>query len=152
MVEQVFDQNRKIQIAQAILTLLPEWFGIPEAREQYILNSADQVFLAELEQGQPRGFLCLAETSKDTIEISVLGVLKAFHHLGIGQALMDSAKAYALKEGYSFMQVKTVQRGYDKYYDITNQFYQKMGFKEFEVMPTLWGINNPCQIYVLSLK
>jgi len=27
-----------------------------------------------------------------------------------------------------------------------------MGFKEFEVFPSLWDEDNPCQIYVMSLK
>ncbi len=27
-----------------------------------------------------------------------------------------------------------------------------LGFKEFEVIPTLWDEANPCQIYVMSLK
>ena len=26
------------------------------------------------------------------------------------------------------------------------------GFKEFEVFPTLWDEDNPCQIYVMALK
>lgn len=26
------------------------------------------------------------------------------------------------------------------------------GFKEFEVFPTLWDEQNPCQIYVMALK
>ena len=37
-------------------------------------------------------------------------------------------------------------------YDKTNLFYGALGFKEFEVFPTLWGERNPCQIYVMALK
>ena len=36
-------------------------------------------------------------------------------------------------------------------YDITNRFYLSLGFKEFEVFPTLWDELNPCQIYVMAL-
>ena len=53
---------------------------------------------------------------------------------------------------FSFMQIKTVQKGYYKQYDNTNQFYINLGFKEFEVFPNLWNEKNPCQIYVMSLK
>ena len=31
-------------------------------------------------------------------------------------------------------------------------FYLGLGFKEFEVFPTLWGEWNPCQIYIMSLR
>ena len=36
-------------------------------------------------------------------------------------------------------------------YDRTNRFYRSMGFREFEVIPELWGPENPCQIYVMAL-
>lgn len=29
---------------------------------------------------------------------------------------------------------------------------QPVGFKEFEVFPTLWDEANPCQVYVMALK
>mgnify|MGYP000913581544 CR=1 FL=1 len=64
----------------------------------------------------------------------------------------EEAKEMAVAHGYSFLQVKTVQmRRYDEY-DATNRFYISLGFKEVEVLPTLWGEENPCQIYVMSLK
>lgn len=53
--------------------------------------------------------------------------------------------------GYSFMQVKTVQMGLYKNYDVTNLFYKACGFKELEVIKEIWGEENPCQIYVMSL-
>ena len=37
-------------------------------------------------------------------------------------------------------------------YDDTNQFYQSLGFKEFEMIPDLWDANNPCQIYVMYIR
>ena len=49
------------------------------------------------------------------------------------------------------MQVKTVKMGVYPDYDITNRFYQSLGFQEFEVIKELWGEDNPCQIYVMSL-
>ena len=41
--------------------------------------------------------------------------------------------------------------GMYKDYDCTNRFYISLGFKEFEVIYTLWDENNPCQIYVMAL-
>ena len=49
------------------------------------------------------------------------------------------------------IQVKTVKMGMYKDYDCTNRFYISLGFKEFEVIYTLWDENNPCQIYVMGI-
>jgi len=65
--------------------------------------------------------------------------------------LFSSAKKAAIEKGYSFIQVKTVQMGRYEEYDSTNKFYLSLGFKEFEVFPTLWDEWNPCQIYIMSL-
>ena len=80
-----------------------------------------------------------------------MGVLRKYHRGGIGKTLFEAAKAIAQQEGYLFMQVKTVRMGVYEDYVITNRFYRACGFKEFEVIPELWGEENPCQIYVMYL-
>ena len=152
MIRIVHDAEEKRGIARLILERLPEWFGIPEAREAYIKEAADEIMVASEEGGEPNGFLCLKETGKDTAELAVMGVLKKHHRKGIGTALFEAAKEIAVKHGYAFLQVKTVQMGRYEEYDRTNLFYQSLGFKEFEVFPTLWDEYNPCQIYIMSLK
>lgn len=152
MIRIVHDAEEKRRIARLILERLPEWFGIPEAREDYIKEAADEIMVASEEGGEPNGFLCLKETGKDTAELAVMGVLKEHHRKGIGTALFEAAKEIAVKHGYAFLQVKTVQMGRCEEYDRTNLFYQSLGFKEFEVFPTLWDEHNPCQIYIMSLK
>ncbi|WAA08959.1 GNAT family N-acetyltransferase [Fervidibacillus albus] len=152
MIKRITDKNRKQLIAREILEGLPEWFGIEEAREAYISNSADQELFAAFKNHRPVGFLTLKETGKDTVEIAVMGVLKSFHRQGIGRNLFEAAKEYSMRVRYSFMQVKTVQTGCYEIYDHTNKFYQSLGFKEFEIFPTLWDPSNPCQIYVMSLS
>ena len=151
MIEQIDDNKEKCDIARFILEELPDWFGIPEAREQYIADSGTQIMIAAKEQEKPIGFLCLKETGRDTLELAVMGVLKEYHRQGIGRSLFVKAKEIAAEKGYSFLQVKTVQMGKYEDYDRTNLFYHSMGFKEFEVIPTLWGEENPCQIYIMSL-
>ena len=148
----ITDSNQKQQIAREILEALPEWFEVTESREAYIRGSGGQVFFAAEEDGKAAGFLCLKETGKYTVELAVMGVRKEFHRHGIGKALVQAAKEYAAAAGYAFMQVKTVQMGFYEDYDRTNRFYQSVGFQELEVFPSIWGEENPCQIYVLSLK
>ena len=147
----VEEAAEKQRISRSILEALPEWFGIPEAREQYIKESAAQPFFAALDAEKPIGFLCLKETGKETVELSVMGVLKDRHRKGVGRILFEQAKKAARNRGYAFMQVKTVQTGRYAAYDVTNLFYRSLGFKEFEVFPTLWDERKPCQIYVMSL-
>lgn len=144
--------DEKRTVSREILEALPEWFGIPEARESYIEESAGQLFLRAEQAGKTVGFLCLKKTGDATAELAVMGVLKEFHRMGVGTALVCAAKEYAARMGYSFLQVKTVQMGRYPEYDATNRFYLHAGFREFEVFPTLWDEWNPCQIYVMSLK
>ena len=129
MIKEICEPGEKKRIARVILEALPEWFGIPEAREEYIAESEKLVMFADIENGVPAGLVTLRETGRDTAEL-----------------------AAAAERGYSFLQVKTVQEGHYSEYDATNSFYRSVGFKEFELFPTLWDENNPCMIYVMSLK
>lgn len=152
MIRQIDDPQQKKNIARDILYALPEWFGIPESTETYIRESAVQTMVASLDGDCANGFLCLKQTGRDTVELAVMGVRKELHRRGIGRRLFEAAKAIAVSQGYSFMQVKTVQMGQYEEYDQTNRFYLSLGFNEFECFPTLWDEWNPCQIYVMSLS
>jgi GNAT superfamily N-acetyltransferase len=149
---QIKDNKKKQIITRNILEALPEWFAIETAREDYIRNSIENQFFCAYDKEKPTGFLYLKQTGKDTVEIAVMAVLKDYHRKSIGKILFEEAKTTACKEGYSFIQVKTVQMGIYEDYDKTNQFYKSLGFKELEVFPTLWDESNPCQIYVMALK
>lgn len=151
MIIQVENNKEKEMISRTILEALPDWFGLPEAREEYIVNSVNQQFFAAVKEEKTIGFLCLKQTGKDTVEVSVMGVLKEFHRHGIGRKLFMKAREKAIKDGFSFIQVKTVQMGQYDNYDNTNKFYISLGFKEFEIFPILWDEWNPCQVYVMAL-
>ena len=150
-ISQITTPIEKQTITRTILEALPDWFGIPEAREEYIEGSKDNLFFCAYGENKPVGFLYIKETGKDTAELAVMGVIKEYHRRGIGRLLFEKAKAAAKEAGYSFLQVKTVQMGKYEDYDNTNKFYLSLGFKEFEVFPTLWDEWNPCQVYVMAL-
>lgn len=141
----------KENVARIILESLPEWFGIPQAREEYIVCSSGKPFFCTYDGERPVGFLYLKETGRHTAELAVMGVLREYHRQGIGRRLFEAAKEKARQMGYSFLQVKTVQMGRYEIYDDTNRFYLSLGFQELEVFPTLWDEANPCQIYIMSL-
>ena len=150
--EQIYESDTKEKVVRKILEALPDWFAIEEGREQYIAESAEQICIVAIGNAEYVGFLCLKETGKDTLELAVMGVLKEYHRQGIGRKMFMMAKDIAREKGYSFLQVKTVQMGKYEDCDDTNRFYISLGFKEFEVFPTLWDEANPCQIYVMSVE
>ncbi len=151
MIERIKNAELKRKISRKVLEALRDWFEVDESREKYIADCADWVFLAAKEEGEYVGFLCLKKTGNATAELAVMGVLKEYHRRGLGRTLFEEAKKIAAEEGYSFIQVKTVKMGVYPEYDMTNRFYRSLGFQEFEVIRELWGEDNPCQIYVMSL-
>lgn len=150
-IKQINSDTDKGIIARTILELLPDWFGIPEATEEYIADSKGKPFFCAYDGEKPVGFLYLKETGRHTVELAVMGVLKEYHRKGIGRKLFCEAKEAASQQGYSFIQVKTVQMGRYAIYDDTNRFYLSLGFKELEVLEALWDENNPCQIYIMAI-
>lgn len=150
-IQRIDCDSTKGLITRTILQALPEWFGIPEATEEYIADSKGRPFFCAYNDGSPIGFLYLKETGRHTVELAVMGVRQEYHRKGCGRRLFEQAKQEAVRLGYSFMQVKTVQMGRYAIYDDTNRFYLALGFKELEVFPTLWNECNPCQVYIMAI-
>ncbi|WP_314719937.1 GNAT family N-acetyltransferase [Parvimonas micra] len=148
IIKEIVDIKEKEKISREILNDLPEWFGMPESTEEYITDSQDKPFIACFMDNEAVGFVVLNSTSVDCADIFVMGIKKNHHRMGIGTKLNDAYEKLAKKLGYTYTQVKTVQSGHYKEYDITNNFYKSVGYKELEVFPTLWDEWNPCQIYI----
>ncbi len=148
----VYESETKKSITRGILEALREWFGIAEAREEYIAQSVAEPFWYACDGDKPIGFLYVHQTGDATLELYAMGVLKEYHRSGAGRALFAAAYEYARANGYCFIQVKTVQMGKYVGYDKTNLFYRSLGFREFEVFPKLWDEWNPCQVYVMAVK
>ena len=135
MIRFIEDKTECRKISREILESLTDWFEVEASREQYIAESAEQPFWASVNGNINEGFLCLKETGKETMELAGLGVRKECHRKGIGRKLFAAARDYAARQGYEFIQVKTVRSGVYEDYDITNEFYKSLGFKELEVFP-----------------
>lgn len=148
---EILDKEEKKAISKEVLNDLPEWFGLSESTQKYISDSQNKPFVAAYVNDEPVGFIVLNETSKDCADIFVMGIKKKFHRMGVGSMLNAAYEAIARKLGYTYSQVKTVQFGHYKEYDISNKFYIAMGYKELECFPTLWDEWNPCQIFVKYL-
>ena len=148
LIRSVADASRREQIAARILHALPDWFGLPESTKQYIAECRSLPFWAGFDGAQAAGFLALKQTGPKAIEIHVMGILPEYHRRGVGRRLWQAAAAWAKREGYLYVQVKTVACGHYPEYDRTNAFYRAMGFEELECFTTLWDEWNPCQVYI----
>lgn len=146
MIENIIDNDLKRRITDEILHKLPDWFEVEESIEEYINTAEKKYTLAYKDNDEYVGFIALEEIDEETCEISVMGVLCEKHRGGIGTLLMKSSLDYAKEKGFKYMIVKTVEYGTYPEYDITNMFYRKCGFEEYEKLD-IWGEENPCQVY-----
>lgn len=152
MISYIENENIKERICKEILEQLPEWFSKKDGITQYAKESRTSHLWADVENEKTVGFIVMKETSPYTVEINVMGVIKEYQRKGIGAELFKSFYEFAKNNNYEFIQVKTVKSGKYASYDITNSFYKKLGFREFESFDNLWDKNNPCQIYIMSIR
>lgn len=58
----------------------------------------------------------------------------------------------ALRRGLRFLTVKTLASSHpDQNYAATRRFYEAIDFLPLEVLPTLWGTENPCLLMIRPL-
>jgi GNAT superfamily N-acetyltransferase len=139
-------------VCESILRALPDYFGIEEA----IIHYAEDIdilptFLAVTDQG-PIGFLTLKQNNKYTAELHVLGVLKEYHHMGLGRALLECAEEFLSGSSTEYLMVKTLASSHpDPHYARTRKFYFSAGFRPLDEYAQIWGERNPCLIMVKSL-
>lgn len=149
---EISDSQQKIKISTDILKKLPEWFGIPEATEDYIRYSSDMPFFAIYLESKAVGFIAIKENNQYTVEIYVMGVDPKHHKKGIGKNLVTRAKEWCRGHGYEFLQVKTLDETHlDVNYACTRKFYKAMGFRPLECLPEIWGKDNPCLVMIMYI-
>ena len=96
-IKEVIDKKEKEEISKEVLYDLPEWFGLPESTENYIIDSQDKPLLACYVNDEVAGYIVLNATSKDCADIFVMGVKKKFHRMGIGLKLMIITEIFQIK-------------------------------------------------------
>ena len=57
VIQQIDSDIEKASIARTLLESLPDWFGIPEATEEYIVDSKGRPFFCAYADDEPIGFL-----------------------------------------------------------------------------------------------
>ena len=134
---------------ERILRALPDWFGLESALQNYAVTIPTlPTFLAKVDD-KVIGFLSLKQRNPYSAEIYVMGILPAFHHGGIGRALVENAERYAKSQRIEYLQVKTLgPSNDDPNYAKTRAFYGALGFRPLEEFTQIWDENNPCLVMI----
>jgi ribosomal protein S18 acetylase RimI-like enzyme len=123
---------------------LPGWFGIPESNEEYRRVADQHPTLVAERNGVAVGFVTVVRHSPFAAELHVLAVRPELHRHGIGRAMVDAAEGRLRSEGVEYVQVKTLSASAgDERYLRTLAFYEALGFRVLEEMPSLWSPENP---------
>ncbi|HEY9347998.1 MAG TPA: GNAT family N-acetyltransferase [Inquilinus sp.] len=142
------------RICRLILEDLPEWFGVPAAREAYIAAAEGLPMLASIvPDGTALGFVTVKVLTAAAAEIHVMGVRREWHRCGIGRVLVEAANRFAAAQGCRYLTVKTLSPAKpDPAYEATRRFYHAVGFTPIDELPTLWGPHDPCLLMLRPIQ
>jgi ribosomal protein S18 acetylase RimI-like enzyme len=124
-------------LCQKITADLPEYFGQLEANEQYAQGMLTHISFAAKVDPDYVGLLTLELPYPQNANIYWMGVKRAYHGKGIGNALIIAASRYAVTHGANSLTVETLSlQEADENYLKTYRFYKKCGFKPlFNIKP-----------------
>lgn len=131
-------------VCTEILRLLPTWFGVPEANEDYAATAETHPGVIASVGGDDVGITTLKHHSPYAAEIYLMAVKPAFHRAGIGRTMLRTFEARLATDGVEFLQVKTLSasRPHEGYAN-TRAFWLSCGFRPLEEFPSLWDPANP---------
>jgi GNAT superfamily N-acetyltransferase len=128
------------QTCAEILELLPTWFGIAEANQDYIRTADTHPGVVAAVDGDDVGIATVKHDSPYAAEIHLMAVKPDYHRHGIGRLMLRSIEERLAADGVEFVQVKTlgtarVDEGYAK----TRSFWLACGFRPLEEFPAAVG-------------
>jgi catechol 2,3-dioxygenase-like lactoylglutathione lyase family enzyme/GNAT superfamily N-acetyltransferase len=135
-----------------ILDALPDWFGIPEAVDDYVATADRTPSVIASVAGVDVGIVTVVRHSPHAAEIHLMAVLPEHHRRGIGRAMLAHVEAGLARDRVEFLQVKTLSdRNPDEGYALTRAFYRECGFRPLEEFPDLWDPHNPALQMIKSI-
>ena len=152
------DPDAKEQICRAVLESLPDWFGIPEAIDQFCREARDlRMWVARTKDkvgnDEVAGLVTLLQHFPVTAELHLIAIRAEHHREGLGQQLLAAVEAHLKKKATRVLTVKTLAPSAgDRHYARTHRFYASEGFVPLEVFPTLWDEENPCLLMAKVLR
>ena len=127
-----------------ILDALPDWFGIPEAVDDYVAHADTDASVIASIDGDDVGILTVVHHSAYAAEVHLMAVLPEHHRRGVGRSMLRHVEDALAAAGVEFLQVKTLSaKNPDEGYAKTREFYLASGFRPLEEFPTLWDPWNP---------
>ena len=127
-----------------ILQLLPAWFGIPEANENYVEMADRYPGVIAAVDDDDVGITTVKHHSPYAAEIYLMAVKPAYHRHGIGRLMLRCVERLLAGDGVEFLQVKTLSAArVDEGFAKTRAFWLASGFRPLEEFPTLWDPSNP---------
>ena len=131
-------------ICRRILDALPDWFGIPEAVDDYVAHADRSPTVIASIAGIDVGILTVAHHSPYAAEVHLMAVVPEHHRRGIGTAMLRHVEEALSDADVEFLQVKTLSdKNPDEGYAKTREFYRASGFRPLEEFPSLWDPWNP---------
>jgi XTP/dITP diphosphohydrolase len=152
------DPDAKEHICRAVLDSLPDWFGIPEAIEQFCREARElRMWVARTKDrtgnDEVAGLVTLLQHFPVTAELHLIAIRAEHHREGLGQKLLAAVEAHLKKKATRVLTVKTLAPSAgDRLYARTHRFYAAQGFVPLEVFPTLWNEENPCLLMAKVLR
>lgn len=135
-----------------LLATVPEWFGQPEANDEYIQAAhTKETWTVRDQSGAVLGITLVDRHFAHVAEIHLTLVDRQAHGTGVGTAMMNAIEADARARGVRLLEVKTLGASHpDVGYARTRHFYERCGFLAVEETD-LWGPGTPCLIMVKPL-
>jgi ribosomal protein S18 acetylase RimI-like enzyme len=136
-----------------LLDELPDWFGIPEAVDEYVVKAERATAVVPIANGLEVGLLTLVRHTEFAAEIDVIAVKPDYHRRGVGRGMVDRAERLLALDGIEYLQVKTLADAVEyEPHARTRAFFAACGFRPLQVFPDLWGPENPALQLVERLR
>ncbi len=136
-----------------LLEELPDWFGIPEAIDEYVVKAERATAVVAISDGREVGLLTLVRHTAFAAEIDVMTVKPDYHRRGVGRAMVIRAERLLVLDGVEYLQVKTLADTVEYGpYAGTRTFYAACGFRPLQVFPDLWDPENPALQLIKRLQ
>lgn len=137
---------------RSILAELPDWFGLPEANEDYARAADEHLSLVAVDGDEDIGIITVVRHDKRSAEVHLMAVRPSWHRRGVGTQLLARAQGHLRGQGVRFLQVKTLAPSRpDEGYARTRAFYEAQGFVTLEDFPELWDPDNPARQMIKTL-
>jgi XTP/dITP diphosphohydrolase len=147
------DPDAKERICRSILESLPDWFGIPEAIDQFCREVRGLRMWVGRKGDEVAGLATVQQHFPVTAELHLIAIRAEHQRAGLGERLLAEIEAHLRKKTTRVLTVKTLAPSAgDRLYARTHRFYAAEGFVPLEVFPTLWNEANPCLLMAKVLR